>query len=285
MQWERREPWQRLRACCASALAPRVRHRVITLVLLLLTLAAGLIGQAVLPMASGFHTYRLKGYEITATGLTPEYPAAYECSALTSLYASWTDVDGSRREEPHSGVDGGRLGEPILAPGRGTIRAVWRANWGWGSEGALLISHARDELNLADGARHYYSAFYHLRYRDVSRFKPGQKVARGERIGRVHRPGGKRVYLPEVHWEVYEVEDESAIVWDRNTHGAPYWENKTARLVDPLFMLAQETPPSVDRRVLIHPYISGVDYGSFRGFTYILPCIARGCRRDCDRKS
>ena len=248
-------------------------HWKVSDVLFLLTLAAVFIVQAVLPMASGSQTYRLKGYEVTATGLTPDYPAGYECSPLTSLYASWTDVDGSRRDEPHSGVDGGRLGEPILAPGPGTIRAVWRANWGWGLEGALLISHAREDLNLVGGARHYYSAFYHLRYRDVSKFKPGQRIARGERIGRVHRPGGKRAYLPEVHWEVYEVNDESAIVWDQNTYGAPYWDNQTARLVDPLFMLAQETPPSVDRRVLIPPYVPGVDYRNFRGFTYILPCI------------
>ena len=61
-------------------------------VLFLLTLAAVFIVQAVLPMASGSQTYRLKGYEVTATGLTPDYPAGYECSPLTSLYASWTDV-------------------------------------------------------------------------------------------------------------------------------------------------------------------------------------------------
>ena len=276
MQWGRRELRQWLRAArrikrdCAASKPP-----VNFVVHLLLTLATGFIGQAVLPMASGFQTYRVEGYEITATGLKPEYPAGYECSALTSLYASWTDIDGSRRDEPHSGVDGGRLGEPIFAPGPGTIRAVWRANWGWGFEGALLISHAREDLNLVDGAPHYYSAFYHLRYRDVSKFKPGQRIGRGERIGRVHRPGGKREYLPEVHWEVYEVKDESAIAWDQNKYGAPYWENQTARLVDPLFMLAQETPPFSDRRVLIHPYIPGVDYRSFRGFTYILPCIRR----------
>ena len=80
----------------------------------------------------------LKGYDIKPTGLRPQYPAGF-CSPLTSLYASWIDVDGTRRTEAHSGVDGGRLDDPILAPGPGTIRAVWQADWGWGNEGALLI--------------------------------------------------------------------------------------------------------------------------------------------------
>ena len=37
----------------------------------------------------------LKGYNIKPTGLSPVYPAGYECSRLTSLCASWIDVDGS----------------------------------------------------------------------------------------------------------------------------------------------------------------------------------------------
>ena len=38
-----------------------------------------------------------KGYDITPTGPSLAYPAGYECSPLTSLYASWIDVDGSMR--------------------------------------------------------------------------------------------------------------------------------------------------------------------------------------------
>src|SRR4029077_15089759 len=56
-----------------------------------------------------------KGYGITETGLLPKYPGG--CSPLTSLYASWTDVDGTDRDEAHSGVDGGRLGWPRIPPG------------------------------------------------------------------------------------------------------------------------------------------------------------------------
>ena len=57
-----------------------------------------------------------KGYDITKTGLTPRYPSGMSCSPLTSFYASWDDVDGTRRDEAHSGVDGGRLGDAIIAP-------------------------------------------------------------------------------------------------------------------------------------------------------------------------
>ena len=117
-------------------------------------------------MAARQDDAHLKGYDITPTDLKPVYPAGYECSPLTSLYASWIDVDGSRRDEIHSGVDGGRLNDEILAPAPGTVRAVWKADWGWGREGALLIVHKREELGLRDGPAFYYSEFDHLRWDD-----------------------------------------------------------------------------------------------------------------------
>lgn len=214
----------------------------------------------------------LKGYGITKTGLTPLYPAAFACSQLTSLYASWTDVDGSPRDEIHSGVDGGRLGEEILAPGPATVVAAWEADWGWGDEGALLLLHARSQLNLATGSLFYYSAFYHLRLSDVSSFAPGQRIERGQLLARVFRPGGKKRYLPEVHWEVWEVDDPGRIQWFENDEGRPDWDNDSARLIDPLYMLARETPPDLHGQVEIVPFEPGRNYGRFRGFTYILPC-------------
>jgi murein DD-endopeptidase MepM/ murein hydrolase activator NlpD len=123
------------------------------------------------------------------------------------------DVDGSRRDRPHSGVDGGSLGDAILAPADGTVKAAWLANWGWGEEGALIIRHSRRDLILGAGPPFYYSEFDHLRCRDVRHFKTDQRIKRGRKIGTVDRPGGKPEYLPEVHWEVYEVTDDSAIGW------------------------------------------------------------------------
>ena len=213
-----------------------------------------------------------KGYDITETGLVPRYPPGYDCSPLTSLYASWTDVDHSKRTEKHSGVDGGRLGDPILAPGPGIVRAAWKADWGWGNEGALLIRHSAEQIGLSEGPRYLYSEFDHLSYRDVRAFKEGQSIARGQVLARVGRPGGNRQYLPEVHWEVWEVEDDDALTWSTNKHGGQYWTNNSARLIDPLFMLALNSPPAADGSVTITPFVPGTDFSTFRGFTYIFPC-------------
>lgn len=213
-----------------------------------------------------------KGYGITGTGLRPIYPSGYSCSPLTSLYASMLDVDGTRREEPHSGVDGGRFGDAVLAPADGTVKAAWRANWGWGEEGALIIRHSREDLNLLTGAPFYYSEFDHLRYEDVVRLKEGQRVRRGDRIGTVDHPGGKRKYLPEVHWEVHEVKDDSAINWKVGKYGTQVWRNEASEIIDPLYLLSQNAAPGVRNGVTITPFDPSIDYSAFRGFTYILPC-------------
>jgi murein DD-endopeptidase MepM/ murein hydrolase activator NlpD len=219
--------------------------------------------------------FALKGYDIKSTGLEPRYPAGFACSPLTSLYASWIDVDGTRRTEPHSGLDGGRLGDPILAPGPGAIRAVWEADWGWGREGALLIRHTPRQLNLRDRAAFYYSEFDHLRYDDIRELKVGQSISRGDLLAYVFRPGGNDEYLPEVHWEVWEIGEGADLTWSTNEHGGKYWINETARLIDPLYMLARNTPPAADGDVSIAPFIENKSYADFKGFTYILPCWRR----------
>lgn len=234
-------------------------------------LSLGLAVLVLKPEASAKVTVK-KGYDISPTGLRPVYPSDCECSPLTSLYASWVDVDGTRRDERHSGIDGGRLGEPVLAPAPGVVRAVWKANWQWGDEGALLIRHTRKDLNLEDGPPYYYSAFYHLKYADVRKFKPGQTIARGQELARVYRPGGKSIYLPEVHLEVYEVGDDKILTWGTNKYGRPDWDNDTARLIDPLYLMALHEPPVDDVHVEVKPYEEGADYSDFRGFSYILPC-------------
>jgi hypothetical protein len=226
--------------------------------------------------AAGFcfgqdHT-RMEGYDLHKTGLIPRYPDGYNCSPLTSLYASWDDVDGTRRDEVHSGVDGGRLGDPILAPASGEIRAAWKANWGWGEEGALLLRHTREELGLQDGPEFFYSEFDHLRLRDAQSFAEGDPIVRGQQLATVFRPGGNPEYLPEVHWEVWALSDDAATTWHLNKFKGRYWLNPTAHLVDPLYMLSRNLPPRPDGSVLIHPFRSSADYSNFKGFTYILPC-------------
>lgn len=212
-----------------------------------------------------------KGYGVTETGLTPVYPEKYKCSPITSLYASWIDVDGTRRDEIHTGIDVGKLGEWIIAPASGTIRAVWKADWQWGTEGALLIRHDRQDVNVPEGSRYYYSEFDHLNFDEIKDLKIGQKVKRGEKLARVSRPGENSSYLPEVHWEVWEADDDN-IVWKTNRYNALDWWNDTAQLIDPLYMLGLNNPPTDGKNIAITPFVPGKNYSSFRGFTYILPC-------------
>lgn len=212
-----------------------------------------------------------KGYDIRKSNLVPVYPKGYECSPLTSLYASWKDIDGGDRDEAHSGVDGGRLGEQIIAPAPGTVRAVWEANWQWGKEGALLISHTAADLNMHGGSPLYYTAYDHLKYDEIKHLKVGQKISRGQPLAHVYRPGGHKIFLPEVHWEVWEV-DADELTWKTNKYGGREWSNDSARLIDPLFMLGIHDPPQDGRSVRIAPFEPDADYSTFRGFTYIFNC-------------
>lgn len=204
--------------------------------------------------------------------LTPDYPLDRDCSPLTSLFSSWDDIDGSKRDEPHTGVDGGRLGDPILAPAPGEVMAVWHANWGWGLEGALMLRHSKEDLGLTEGPDFYYSEFDHLRYDEIRHIREGKKVRRGEVLAHVFRPGGDPKYLPEVHWEVWSIDDDDATDWDENDDGTLYWTNATGHLLDPLHMVSLNAASRHDHSVLITPFDARRDYRGFRGFTYILPC-------------
>lgn len=204
--------------------------------------------------------------------LIPRYPADRDCSPITSLFASFDDVDGRKRDERHSGIDAGRLGDPILAPAPGAIVAAWRADWGWGPEGALMIRHTKADLGLDEGPDIYYSEFDHLRYDEIAGATAGRRVARGETLAHVFRPGGDPKNLPEVHWEVWSIEDDAATVWERNAHHRRSWSNETGRLVDPLSMLALQAAIRPDGSAPIAPFDRTRDYRGFRGFTYILPC-------------
>jgi murein DD-endopeptidase MepM/ murein hydrolase activator NlpD len=227
-------------------------------------------------MAAGKEASR-KGYDITKTGLTPRYPSSKSCSPLTSFYASWDDVDGTRRDEAHSGVDGGRLGDPILAPAPGRVVAVWRANWGWGEEQAVLIRHTKEDLGIISSRPvEYLSEFDHLSLAEPINLSSGQSVFRGQRIATVSRPGGNKEYLPEVHWEVWEIPANSELIWKKNKFDGRYWVVNSARLIDPLYMMSLNDKVRDDLNVDIHPYDSEYDYTNFKGFSYIFPCVDIG---------
>lgn len=235
------------------------------------------LGAGVLGVAGDFGTEdsaMKKGYGIKETGLFPAYPDDFKCPPLTSLYASWIDVDGTHRDEKHTGVDGGGLGDWIIAPADGTVLAAWEANWKWGAEGALLISHSSKDVNLTSGSAYYYSEFDHLNFDEVKKLKPGDRVKRGQRLARVYRPGGHSIYLPEVHWEVWEASDED-IKWATNDYKALTWSNRSAVLIDPLYMLGLHAPPADNKTVMIRPFVRGEAYNLFPGFTYIFECRQR----------
>ena len=210
-----------------------------------------------------------KGYNIKSTGLMPIYPDGFSCSPLTSLYASWVDVDGSHRDEIHSGVDGGRLNEWIVAPGPGSVRAVWEADWQWGREGALVLVHTADELEMSDGPPLYYSVYDHLRWEDIQHLEPGQKIRRGEKLAQVYRPGGHQHFLPEVHFEVWEVQQDQ-LTWVTNKYGGREWRNTSARLIDPLYLMGVNDPPEDGQSVTVVPFEATRRYRAFSRFTYML---------------
>lgn len=241
--------------------------------ILALVIGDGSLSGAAATVREGVHMK--KGYGVRATGLTVAYPKEFQCPPLTSFYASWTDIDGEQREEIHSGVDGGDIGDWILAPADGTVVAAWRANWGWGWEGALLIRHTPDDTNMPDGPAVIYSEFDHLKYDHIRHIRRGDKISRGQRLARVDRPGGYRFYLPEVHWEVWEA-DHNRLRWKKNRHGGFVWINNSARLIDPLYMLGLHSSDEKSRTVEIQPFVPGQDYRDFRGFTYILECAPVG---------
>ncbi len=229
------------------------------------------IGLAAAPVHADWSHSDDAGDTVKPTGLVPIYPDGYVCSPLTSLYASWIDIDGTARSEQHTGVDGGHIRDWIVAPADGKVRAVWKSNWGWGWEGSLIISHTREDVGLNTGAPLYYSVFDHLNFNEISDFEVGEEIERGQRLARVYRPGGKRVYLPEVHWEVWQTTSDE-LEWTVNEHGGPTWFNRKAKLVDPLVMLQLASGESGGKEVEIVPHAQCEPDDTCTGFTYILPC-------------
>jgi hypothetical protein len=67
-------------------------------------------------------------------------------------------------------------------------------------------TRATKEFNINEGADCYYCAFDQLDCEELEVFR-----------GR-YRPGEKPLYLPEVHWEVWESGDNDATRWHEKWH-------------------------------------------------------------------
>lgn len=218
----------------------------------------------------------VKGQEISKSlpiGLTPVYPENLVCGPITSLFGSMIDLDLSRRSVPHVGIDSGNLGDVVIGPADGIIKAIWRVEHEWGDDWNVLIIHAPADLNLPESPFVYYTEFDHLQIADTAHLKTGNLLRRGDRIGVVRHPGNNARFRAEVHMEVYEVpaDKQNETVW-RSDLGFRYWQNPSAKLIDPLIMLAQHQNEIANGKVDIVLFQPDGDYRNFKGFTYPLSC-------------
>jgi hypothetical protein len=96
-------------------------------------------------------------------------------------------------------------------------------------------------------------------------FQKGSAISKGisgsngdRKSGRSTARGGKPEYLPEVHWEVYEVIDDSAIEWKVGEYGTQVWTNEKSEIIDPRYLLSANGRPGFRDGVkkitrLMHP--------------------------------
>ncbi len=120
--------------------------------------------------------------KITPTGLTPAFPAEFDCAPIASPFASPTRFDGSmRRGDRHGGLHGGidlslREGAALLAVASGEVIARGE---GGQLEGIFLwLRHAPADTGLAFWA---FTKYQHLStlpdLREGDRVQAGQVVA------------------------------------------------------------------------------------------------------------
>lgn len=207
---------------------------------------------------------------IPAGGLHAAFPSNYHCPPITSYFGSMLDVDGSEREEVHTGVDLGNWGDAIIAPADGHVVSVRQTDEGNGPEWTVLFIHTAAEMGLS-GSFVIYSEFYHLDDA-VSHLQRGQAVRRGDKVAIVRVPGGNQNYLPETHWDTYRV-PESRVAdtyWYDVGGGVLSWSNDAEVLVNPLALMPTIKAP--DKRSEIVPFDASHNYDGFAGFTYPLVC-------------
>jgi murein DD-endopeptidase MepM/ murein hydrolase activator NlpD len=226
-----------------------------------LSLICATLGATLNVAVASSHLDSLEGFDASPTILRPVYPDTHRCARITSLYGSWIDLDGTRRDVRHEGIDIGEFGGIVLAPSSGVIMAVWETDHGWGKDWSVLIGHADRDLASHDPTIAYYSEFDHLRSDDIDHLRVGDSVARGQEIGVVRHPGGDPQFRAEVHWEVYAVATARRhdLTWDVDGNGNETWWNGSADLIDPLLAMSRGQAGPVDGGVEIVPFEPGVE--------------------------
>jgi murein DD-endopeptidase MepM/ murein hydrolase activator NlpD len=123
--------------------------------------------------------------EVVAVGTKVKPKTAPTGSLLRPYYGSVSSRFGYRRGGMHTGIDYcGNVGDPIKAADGGTVVS---SGWGGGYGKIVKISHGNG----------YETWYAHMSSINV---KPGQKVAKGELIGKVGNTGNSTG--PHLHFEV-----------------------------------------------------------------------------------
>lgn len=204
-----------------------------------------------------------------SAGVSPVYPDRMKCGKISSGFGAIFDLDGSRRDVRHEGIDFGDLGDTVIAPADGSVLGVWAVTHNWGTNWNLLIRHTPDDLNLVEPGSLYVSEFNHLQSRNMPPLKPGDKLIAGQVIGQVRHPGDNPEFTPEVHLELYRL---PAAVWNatewRDVDGRRFWWNDAAVLVDPLRLLTHQDAPG---QIQFYTYDAGAR--KKMGFVYLLLCF------------
>jgi len=203
----------------------------------------------------------------------PVYPAGMKCGKISSYFGDTLDLDGTRRDVAHEGIDLGNLGDRVIAPANGTVLAIWAVHHTWGTDWNLLIHHTQDDLNMQKSGSFYVSEFDHLQKRNMPGLKPGDKIKAGQVLGRVGHPGKNPRFAPEVHLEVYRLPNGT---WNKttwhNADGIRYWWNDAADLIDPMWMLTRQNANRKSSTSNIQLFNGSPNAPKNVGFVYPLLC-------------
>lgn len=145
--------------------------------------------------------------KITASGLTPAFPAGYECAPVASPFASAARFDGSlRRGDRYGGLHGGidlslQEGAPLLAIASGEVIA--RGVGGQLEDIFLWLRHAPTDTGLAFWV---FAKYQHLStlpdLMEGDRVQAGQVVALSGNTGTVGGHYGASGY-PHLHLSTF----------------------------------------------------------------------------------
>jgi murein DD-endopeptidase MepM/ murein hydrolase activator NlpD len=216
-----------------------------------------LIGLSMLFASSG-RALEVKGIK-TDTSFRIKAPNG--CGVIRSWQGDDYDMDGTRRNEPHRGLDiVAPKGTPVVAAASG--RVIYRDTQIAGGN-ALLIWHGSDLFG-----NRVISYYVHMNEFNVAK---DQLVRRGEVIGTVGNTGSNlpRSRTPHLHFEVLIYPSDSP-------HFFFGWLRGFTTVSPNYFIFPLPAANAESQRPTFGPWQDGADYGDaegrFTGFTFPLLC-------------